>query len=62
MKGEFVVAVEGAPPKLYDITLKEHVEMLMDEGLDKKAAVKKVAQERKVAKSIVYKEALGDKD
>ena len=39
-----------------DLSLKEHVELYLDDGLSEKEAIKRVAFERKIQKSIVYKE------
>ena len=36
-------------------TEKEHIEMYLAQGLDKKEALKKVAKERGVSKSSLYK-------
>ncbi len=58
LKGEFVLVVEGN----HDIvdyshmTIIEHVKIYVDDGMDEKEAIKLVAKERDVAKSIVYKE------
>lgn len=61
IKGEIVLIVEGyveteADLRVYDVneTVKAHVERLISEGLDKKDAMKIVAQERKIKKSEVY--------
>ena len=56
-KGEYVLLVEGAS-QLNDnlnLTEKEHVELYIKQGLDKKDALKKVAKERGVSKSSLYK-------
>jgi 16S rRNA (cytidine1402-2'-O)-methyltransferase len=37
------------------ISIEEHIKRYMDEGMDKKDAVKKVAKERSLSKSEVYK-------
>ena len=58
-KGEFVIVIEGAKEKssaLCEMSVVEHVEFYIASGLDKKDAIKKVASERKVAKSLVYSE------
>ena len=66
-KGEFVVMVEGVSEdeitanqkKSWDnMKLEEHLELYMDEGLDKKDAMKKVAEDRGISKREVYKALL----
>lgn len=58
VKGEFVIVVEGNKDVISfdDITIKEHVNMYMEDGLTEKEAIKKVAKERNMSKSDVYKE------
>ena len=58
VKGEFVIVVEGNKDVISfdDITIKEHVNMYMEDGLTEKDAIKKVAKERNMSKSDVYKE------
>lgn len=62
-KGEFVLILEGADKKaLVDadrekwnsISLEEHVNMYMDQGYNRKDAIKKVAEDRGVSKRDVY--------
>jgi 16S rRNA (cytidine1402-2'-O)-methyltransferase len=51
--------IEGGKEKssqLCEMSVVEHVEFYISSGLDKKDAIKKVASERKVAKSLVYAE------
>lgn len=58
-RGEFVVCVEGAsekPDDFSDLSIPDHVEKYIAEGLDKKDAVKRVAEERKIPKSQCYNE------
>lgn len=57
-KGEFAVVVEGAKPDFSDETVERHIARLVSGGDDVKTAVKKVAAERKIAKSEVYKTAV----
>ncbi len=56
-KGEYVILVEkGKTDNPYlALTDKEHIEALIKEGLDKKEALKRVAKERGVSKSSLYK-------
>ena len=58
IKGEFVIVVEGNKDVVWfdDITIKEHVNMYMEDGLTEKEAIKKVAKERNMSKSDIYKE------
>ena len=59
IKGEFVVLVEGNKEEkenlVSDITIEELMETYLNEGLDKKEAMKKVAKEKGLTKSEVYK-------
>ena len=57
-KGEFVIVVSGAPEeeKVYITSITEHVNELINEGLDKKSAIAKVAQMRSLPKKTVYNE------
>jgi len=64
VKGEFVLIIEGISEKeLVDIELKkwdnisveEHIAMYLQQGTDKKEAIKKVAEDRKLPKKEVYK-------
>lgn len=61
-KGEFALVLEGAKiveTDIYEnVSIKEHIKIYMEEGLTKKDAVKKVADERKIPKNLVYKESL----
>lgn len=58
LKGEFVLVVEGAKNKLEfsSLSIIEHINLYLEDGLTPNEAMKKVAQERGVAKSIIYKE------
>lgn len=58
IKGEFVIVVEGNKDVVSfdDITIKDHVNMYMEDGLTEKEAIKKVAKERNMSKSDIYKE------
>ena len=58
LKGEIVLVVEGNnDSKAYqNLSIKEHVELYLFDGLTKNEAMKKVAKERGIAKSIVYQE------
>ena len=58
-KGEFVLAVEGAPhveSELNSLSVAEHVNSYIDGGMTKMDAVKKTASDRKTPKSAVYAE------
>ena len=59
-KGEYVLLVEGASNENENLLLteKEHIELYISQGLDKKEALKKVAKERGVSKSSLYKYTL----
>lgn len=58
IKGEIVVVVSGNLDNndFSDLSLEEHVKLYLEDGLSEKEAIKKVAVERKIQKSIVYKE------
>ncbi len=56
-RGEFVLVVEGAKEKenpLNELSEREHIKKYMDEGFDKKEALKKAAKDRGVSKSTLY--------
>ena len=58
MRGEFVIVVEGNKDTVdySNLDIVEHVKMYVDDGMSEKDAVKLVAKERGVAKSIIYNE------
>ena len=58
MKGEFVIVVEGNKDIIdySNLDVIEHVKMYVDDGMSDKDAIKKVAKERGVVKSVIYKE------
>ncbi len=70
IKGEIVLIVEGKNEETdipYDTNtivqdIKSHVKKYMEEGVEKKDAIKKVAKEMKIAKSEVYKECIEIKE
>ncbi len=64
-KGEFVIVIEGIASdelrnkeltKYDDISIKEHFEKYISQGLDEKNAMKQVAKDRNIGKRDVYKE------
>lgn len=64
-KGEYVLIIEGvsieekeaeAQREFENLTVTEHVNMLISGGMDKKEAIKKAAQERGISKREVYNE------
>lgn len=63
IKGEIVVVVSGNSEVVdfSDIDILTHVKMYLDDGMREMDAIKKVAKERKVTKSIIYKEYLSQK-
>ncbi|NLN41040.1 MAG: 16S rRNA (cytidine(1402)-2'-O)-methyltransferase [Clostridiales bacterium] len=70
-KGEFVLVIQGGQEDkeddwFGDISISDHILVYMDEGLSKKEAIKKVAVDRGLPKSQVYKHGIGisgkDKD
>ena len=61
-KGEFVIVVEGANDDFSALSVGAHLRRYVDLGEDLRDAVKKVAADRHVAKSEVYKTALRMKE
>lgn len=57
-KGEFVLIVEGNKIKetYENIDITEHIKILLDEGIEEKEAIKKVAKLHNIEKNVVYKE------
>lgn len=62
-RGEFVLVVEGAcadelkeadQKKWRNVGIKDHMEMYISEGMDRKAAMKKVAEDRGVSRRDIY--------
>lgn len=58
IKGEMVVVVEGnlEQEDYSSMTILEHIRLYLEDGMSEKEAIKKVAVERDIPKSIVYKE------
>ena len=58
LKGEFVIVVEGNKEKVaFDkLSIIEHVKLFLNDGLTEMDAIKQVAKERGVSKSIIYNE------
>lgn len=66
-KGEYVLIIEGKSEEesrdemkqaLEEMTVSQHVEMLMKTGLDKKEAMKMAAKERGISKRDIYNQLL----
>jgi 16S rRNA (cytidine1402-2'-O)-methyltransferase len=66
-RGEYVLVIEGKSKEAIDkdekakwdmLTIEEHIKKYMDEGLNKKDAMKKVAKDRGISKSEIYKHSL----
>ena len=60
-RGEYVLIIEGAAEKdnpLCALSVREHVQAYLNEGLDKKEALKRAARDRGRPKSDLYKETL----
>jgi 16S rRNA (cytidine1402-2'-O)-methyltransferase len=66
-RGEYVLVVEGkreediikeAQAKWENLSVEEHIKKYIDEGLSKKEAIKKVAKDRNMPKSEIYKYSL----
>ncbi|MCM8709645.1 16S rRNA (cytidine(1402)-2'-O)-methyltransferase [Clostridium sp. SYSU_GA19001] len=65
-RGEYVLVVEGKKEeeikleekaKWEQLSIEEHIKKYMKEGFDKKEAIKKVAKDRNISKSDVYKQS-----
>lgn len=58
LKGEMVIVVEGNlnTEDYSSLTILEHINLYLEDGMSDKEAIKKVAVERGIPKSIVYKE------
>lgn len=58
LKGEMVVVVEGnlEQEDFSSMTIIEHIHLYLEDGMTEKEAIKKVAVERDIPKSVVYKE------
>lgn len=63
MKGEMVIIVEGNSDIVdySNLSIVDHVNLYIDDGMTDKEAIKLVAKERGIAKSIIYKEYHSDK-
>ncbi len=66
-KGEFVIAVEGANDEdnsfFEGMSTKDHVNYYIETlGLDKMSAIKATARDKGVAKNVIYKELLDEKE
>lgn len=64
IKGEFVVLVEGNKEEkenpVSECSIEELMNQYMDEGMDKKEAMKRVAKDKGITKSEVYKQLLNN--
>ena len=61
-RGEYALVVKGAEPveiSYDDVPVEDHLRRYLEQGMDKKEAVKRVARERGVHKSEVYLVAMG---
>ena len=58
LKGEFVLIVEGNQEivNYQNLSIMEHMKIYLEDGCSEKEAMKIVAKERNVAKSVVYQE------
>lgn len=59
-RGEFVVIVDNSEKESNDnqLSIEQHVQKYVDMGIEKKDAIKIVAKERGVAKSVIYKNTI----
>ena len=58
IKGEIVMVVEGAEEIEEEVDIKAELVKLIDQGLSKKEAVKKLSAEKNLSKNLVYKNSL----
>lgn len=61
IKGEIVIIIEGATTqeinsKLNDLSILEHMNHYLKQGIEEKEAMKMVAKDRGISKSLIYKE------
>ena len=70
-KGECVLVIEGksrqelkeeARAKWEELTIEEHLEHYLSQGMDKKSAMKQMAKDRGVSKRDIYQQLLGQSD
>lgn len=64
LKGEMVLIIEGkkeddVASNLNNLSIKEHYNFYIEQGVNFKEALKMVAKDRKVAKSMIYQEIFG---
>ena len=64
LKGEMVLIIEGkkeddVTSDLNSLSIKEHYNFYIEQGIHFKEALKMVAKDRKVSKSIIYQEIFG---
>ena len=64
IKGEIVLVIEGNTTIVdySSISIIEHMKIYLEDGISEKEAMKKVAKERHVSKSVIYKEYQDYKD
>ena len=61
IKGEIVLIIDGATTKeiksdLISLSVQEHMNHYLEQGMDEKEAMKSVAKDRGVSKSIIYQQ------
>lgn len=56
IKGEIVLVVEGIKQNYQNLSIEEHINLYLQDDITLNDAMKKVAKERGLAKSIIYKE------
>lgn len=58
IRGELVLVVEGNTESedYSSLTIQEHIQLYLEDGMSEKEALKKVAVERNLPKSVIYKE------
>ena len=68
-RGEYVLVIEGKTFKekteekqkeWESLSINEHMEYYLDQGIDKKEAMKRVAKDRGVSKRDIYRECINE--
>lgn len=66
-KGEFVLVIEGCAPEeaaeenqLNRLSVPEHLALYMEQGMEKKEAMKRVAQDRGVSRREIYSQTISE--
>lgn len=58
IKGEFALVLEGAKPQVEEVDIEAELKKYIEDGFSKKEAVKKLSDEKKLSRNLVYKISL----